>query len=134
MQSYEFFAPTTFYQRDAAEILATVIMSYPTIPNPLHHSLRELHWISSHAACPRNGSFQQLSACKWRQLQDGLQPGKAQIRYAYLEQMLSPIQWFVCFLRMCLQALTAGWCKHVLAILRSLNYWFRPWFFRHSSR
>lgn len=33
-----------------------------------------------------NGPFQQLSACKWRQLQEGLQPGKAQIRYAILDQ------------------------------------------------
>lgn len=33
-----------------------------------------------------NGSFQQLFACKWRQLQEGLQPGKAQIRYAILDQ------------------------------------------------
>mmetsp|Transcript_1528 Transcript_1528/g.3525 ORF Transcript_1528/g.3525 Transcript_1528/m.3525 type:complete len:500 (-) Transcript_1528:9-1508(-) len=33
-----------------------------------------------------NGPFQQLFACKWRQLQEGLQPGKAQIRYAILDQ------------------------------------------------
>jgi len=33
-----------------------------------------------------NGSFQQLSTCKWRQLQEGTQAAKAQIRYAILER------------------------------------------------
>ena len=47
---------------------------------------------ASEASLLRNGSFQQLSACKWRQLQEGLQPGKAQIRYAILDQKLGN-QW-----------------------------------------
>ncbi|CAJ1454313.1 unnamed protein product [Effrenium voratum] len=33
-----------------------------------------------------NGSFQQLATCKWRHLQEGTTPPKAQIRYAVLDQ------------------------------------------------
>ena len=54
--------------------------------------MKKLLLQASRVCLLRNGPFQQLSACKWRQLQEGLQPGKAQIRYAILDQKLGN-QW-----------------------------------------
>ena len=54
--------------------------------------MKKLLLQASRVSLLRNGPFQQLSACTGRQLQEGLQPGKAQIRYAILDQKLGN-QW-----------------------------------------